>query len=132
VLGGDFNSSRSGSGANLSARTYLPQMAAAGVADTLLGSNPKYADRPLADTEARPLATKNANCMSHNGFLVAQRCDDPGLIGQHIDYLFGTSTLTVKTWEQVLDLDPANNWLGTIPSDHNLIRATVTLPPQTG
>jgi endonuclease/exonuclease/phosphatase family metal-dependent hydrolase len=132
VLGGDFNSSRTGSGANLSARTHLPQMAAAGVADTLLGSNPKYADRPLAVTEARPLVTKNAHCMSHNGFLVAQRCEVATEIGQHIDYLFGSNDLVVKTWEQVLDIDAAKNWLGTIPSDHNLIRATLTLPAVTG
>jgi hypothetical protein len=32
----------------------------------------------------------------------------------------------------VLDLDSANNWLGTIPSDHNLVRATLTLPGVTG
>jgi hypothetical protein len=35
----------------------------------------------------------------------------------------------------VLDTDDQGNWIGTIPSDHNLLRATVTLPgaglPQT-
>ena len=132
VLGGDFNSPRSGAGANTAAFTHLPQMAAAGFGDTLLGSNPKYADRPLAVTETRPVETRNAHCMSHNGFLVAQRCEDPDLVGQDIDYLFATNKLVVKDWEQVLDIDAANNWMGTIPSDHNLVRATITLPPATG
>jgi hypothetical protein len=35
-------------------------------------------------------------------------------------------------WELVLDLDDQDNWLGTIPSDHNLVRATITLPGVTG
>ena len=132
VLGGDFNSPRSGAGANTVALGHLPQMAAAGIADTLLGTSPKYADRPLAVTEARPLETTNAHCMSHNGLLVAQRCEEPDLIGQDIDYLFATNELVVKDWEQVLDIDAADNWIGTIPSDHNLVRATITLPGVTG
>jgi endonuclease/exonuclease/phosphatase family metal-dependent hydrolase len=132
VLGGDFNSPRSGAGANSAAFNHLPQMAASGMADTLLGDNPKYADRPLALTTARPLKTENAHCMSHNGFQVAQRCEEPDLIGQDIDYLFATTKLVVKDWEQVLDIDGAGSWIGTIPSDHNLIRATLTLPPATG
>ena len=137
VLGGDFNSSRSGSGSNTGAFTHLPQMATAGVPDLLLGNNPKYADPDLKVADAQP-ASINANCMSHNGFLVAQRCSEPTLVGQQIDYLFGSKELTVKSWEQVLDVDPPANvdaphsWLGTIPSDHNLIRATVTLPGSPG
>jgi endonuclease/exonuclease/phosphatase family metal-dependent hydrolase len=132
VLGGDFNSVRSGVGANTSALNHLPKMAAAGVADTLLGDgDPAPADFKVADTRPHP-APLNAHCMSHNAFIAAQRCVDPTLVGQQIDYLFGTSSLTVKNWEQVLDIDDAGNWIGTIPSDHNLIRATLTLPAVTG
>ncbi|MBW8752449.1 MAG: hypothetical protein JF565_13645, partial [Propionibacteriales bacterium] len=132
VLGGDFNSVRSGVGANNSALTHLPKMATAGVADTLLGEHdPAPADFKVADT--RPTTPPlNANCMSHNAFIAAQRCVDPTLVGQQIDYLFGTNSLVVKNWEQVLDIDDAGNWIGTIPSDHNLIRATITLPGVTG
>jgi endonuclease/exonuclease/phosphatase family metal-dependent hydrolase len=132
VLGGDFNSPRSGAGANTAALNHLPQMAAAGFADTLLGGNPRYADRPLAVSEARPRQTTNAHCMSHNGFLATQRCEAPDEIAQDIDYLFASNELAVKSWEQVLDIDGASNWLGTIPSDHNLVRATITLPGVTG
>jgi len=129
VLGGDFNSYRYSSNANTTARTHLPLMAAAGIPDMLLGAlDPADPDLEVAD--ARPTTTPlNANCMSFNGFNPAQRCADPALIGQQIDYLFASTAVTVKTWEMVLDLDGLGNWLGTIPSDHNQLRATVTLPP---
>lgn len=139
VLGGDFNSPRSGgaNGANTAALTHLQQMAAAGVGDTLLG-NLDPGDRTLTIDKSRPAvndpktAPLNANCASFNGFRLLQSCVDPTLIGQQIDYLFASNPLPVKTWEVVLDTDPASNWLGTIPSDHNLVRATVTLPVPPG
>jgi hypothetical protein len=71
--------------------------------------------------------------MSFNAFRAAQRCeDDPTRVGQQIDYLFASNALPVTDWQLVLDLDAAGNWLGTIPSDHNLLRATVTLPGTAG
>jgi endonuclease/exonuclease/phosphatase family metal-dependent hydrolase len=132
VLGGDFNSRRSGSGADTAALTHLPRMAAAGVGDTLLGDLDP-ADPALTVDGTRPQTTANAHCMSLNAFRVAQRCeDDPNRVGQQIDYLFASNNLLVRMWELVLDLDAQDNWLGTIPSDHNLVRATVTLPGVTG
>ncbi|MGY2874175.1 endonuclease/exonuclease/phosphatase family metal-dependent hydrolase [Marmoricola sp. URHA0025 HA25] len=130
VLGGDFNSFRYSSNANTTARTHLPRMATAGIPDMLLGDLDP-ADPNLEVADARPAATPvNAHCMSFNGFK-AERCgEDPTVIGQQIDYLFASTDVVVKTWEMVLDLDPlgSGNWLGTIPSDHNELRATVTLP----
>lgn len=132
VLGGDFNSRRSGSGENTSALTRLPRMASAGFGDLLLGGLDP-ADRGLQVKDARPKATANAHCKSFNGFRVAQKCkDDVTQIGQHIDYLFASNDLPVKKWELVLDLDAQGNWLGRIPSDHNLVRATISLPGVTG
>jgi endonuclease/exonuclease/phosphatase family metal-dependent hydrolase len=132
VLGGDLNSPRSGAGANTSALTHLQQMATAGFGDLLLGDHDP-GDRTLTVDQARAGTTTNADCKSLNSFRVAQRCaDDPSLIGQQIDYLFASNDLAATSWEQVLDLDPAGNWLGTIPSDHNLLRATVTLPGVAG
>lgn len=132
VLGGDFNARRSAGGANTSALTHLPRMASTGFGDMLLGSLDP-ADRELDVADARPEATANAHCRSFNGFRIAQRCDDDTTrIGQHIDYLFASNTLPVRKWEIVLDLDAQDNWLGTIPSDHNLVRATISLPGVTG
>ena len=34
----------------------------------------------------------------------------------------------VPEWETVADLDKAGNLEGIIPSDHNMLRATVVLP----
>jgi endonuclease/exonuclease/phosphatase family metal-dependent hydrolase len=133
VLGGDFNSPRSGAGANTSALTHLPRMFDAGAGDMLLGDLDP-GDRELATTQARPATPPvNAHCASMNLFRVAQRCeDDTTRIGQQIDYLFASNALPVTDWQLVLDLDAAGNWLGTIPSDHNLLRATVTLPGTAG
>jgi endonuclease/exonuclease/phosphatase family metal-dependent hydrolase len=132
VLGGDFNSRRSGAGSNTAALTHLPEMAAAGVGDTLLGDLDP-ADPDLTANQARAKETANAQCWSLNAFRVAQRCeDDPTHIGQQIDYVFASNDLLVRMWELVLDLDAQGNWLGTIPSDHNLVRATITLPGVTG
>jgi endonuclease/exonuclease/phosphatase family metal-dependent hydrolase len=135
VLGGDFNSPRSGAnGGNTAAPTHLPQMWTAGVGDMLLGDLDPT-DRTLTIDQSRPATNVpknlpvNANCASFNAFQVLQRCEsDPNLIGQQIDYLFATNDLPVTDWELVLDTDDAGNWIGTIPSDHNLLRATVTLP----
>lgn len=47
--------------------------------------------------------------------------------GTYTDYIF-TSRMRVSEWETVVKVDAANNFVGVIPSDHNLIRATVWLP----
>ncbi|HMD10954.1 MAG TPA: hypothetical protein VKG90_01355, partial [Marmoricola sp.] len=49
-------------------------------------------------------------------------------IGQSIDYLFATNSLVVKRWQMVVDDAKDYTLDGTIPSDHNLIKATITLP----
>ena len=139
VLGGDLNSPRSGAnGGNTAAPTHLPRMWTAGVGDMLLGDLDPT-DRTLTIDQSRPATNVprnlpvNAHCASFNGFHVLQRCEsDPTLIGQQIDYLFATNELPVTDWELVLDVDGAGNWIGTIPSDHNLLRATVTLPGTKG
>jgi endonuclease/exonuclease/phosphatase family metal-dependent hydrolase len=133
VLGGDFNSPRSGAGANTSAVTHLPRMYDAGFGDMLLGGLDP-ADRELQTSETRPQQPPaNAECATMNFFLAAQRCEeDKTLVGQPIDYLFASNDLVVRGWQLVLDLDAQGNWLGTIPSDHNLLRATVTLPGSSG
>ena len=49
--------------------------------------------------------------------------------GNNIDWIFASNNLPVKEWKMVVDYDPATlKVTGTIPSDHNMVRATITLP----
>jgi hypothetical protein len=51
------------------------------------------------------------------------------LTGNNIDWVFATNSLAVKDWEVVVDYDPNTLQMrGIIPSDHNMVRATITLP----
>ena len=47
--------------------------------------------------------------------------------GSYIDYIL-TTKMRVSEWETVARLDKNGKYVGTIPSDHNMIRATVWLP----
>jgi hypothetical protein len=47
--------------------------------------------------------------------------------GSNLDYIFTTPMRTLE-WETVLNLDSSGKLAGTIPSDHNMIRAKVLLP----
>ena len=44
-----------------------------------------------------------------------------------IDHMF-VSPMRVKEWETVAKLDGRGRVIGTIPSDHHMIRLTVFLP----
>jgi endonuclease/exonuclease/phosphatase family metal-dependent hydrolase len=48
-------------------------------------------------------------------------------LGSYIDYIL-TTKMRVSEWETVARLDKKGRFVGTIPSDHNMIRATVWLP----
>ena len=49
--------------------------------------------------------------------------------GNNIDYIFASNALVVKEWKMVLDFDPTTLQVrGIIPSDHNMVRATITIP----
>ena len=66
------------------------------------------------------------NYSSYNGF--SRKAPRFGYVnGTYIDYIFVTR-MRVSEWETVVRIDSAGRFIGTIPSDHNLIRATVWLP----
>jgi hypothetical protein len=49
--------------------------------------------------------------------------------GNSIDWIFASNELPVKEFKMVLDFDPTTLQVnGVIPSDHNMERATITLP----
>ncbi|BBE23085.1 hypothetical protein MN0502_19680 [Arthrobacter sp. MN05-02] len=47
--------------------------------------------------------------------------------GTYLDYIF-TSKMRVAEWETVVNVDANGNFVGVIPSDHNMIRVDVGLP----
>jgi endonuclease/exonuclease/phosphatase family metal-dependent hydrolase len=47
--------------------------------------------------------------------------------GVMLDQIF-TTKMRVSEWQTVVDVDSSGKFVGTIPSDHNMIRATVYLP----
>lgn len=47
--------------------------------------------------------------------------------GVMLDQIF-VSPMRVSEWQTVVDVDSSGHFVGTIPSDHNMIRATVYLP----
>ena len=50
-------------------------------------------------------------------------------IGNGIDWIFASDAVRVKGWEVVMDVSPSTLRLrGVIPSDHNLVRATLVFP----
>ncbi len=63
---------------------------------------------------------------SFNGFARVAPNHPSWVNGTYIDYIM-TSRLPVAEWETVARLDSAGRFVGVIPSDHNLIRATVSL-----
>jgi len=48
--------------------------------------------------------------------------------GNNIDYIYLKGGITATAWETVVKLDTSGDFADVIPSDHNLIRADVTLP----
>jgi endonuclease/exonuclease/phosphatase family metal-dependent hydrolase len=67
------------------------------------------------------------NFSSYNGYQRKARSTSY-VNGSYIDYIWTSSGIEVPEWETVVDIDSAGNFIGTIPSDHNLIRATTILP----
>jgi endonuclease/exonuclease/phosphatase family metal-dependent hydrolase len=47
--------------------------------------------------------------------------------GTYLDYIFLTK-MRVSEWETVVDATASGQFIGTIPSDHNMVRADVWLP----
>lgn len=120
VIGGDFNSTRNQYDA---ARKMLPRMKKAGFGDALGQNGPGY----LTFGQARAQHLVNANLNSVNKY---QRhlahYKQPTWVGQSVDYVFAGNQMKVKSWDLVADHAEGSYRLrGVIPSDHNMIRATL-------
>ncbi len=109
-------------------QTMLPAMKDAGYGDVL---NQTYATSLL--TNPRALTTTNAWVNSLNRYNrdvgTYSYANNHARTGNSIDYVFASNELPVKEFKMVSDFDPTTLQVrGIIPSDHNMVRATLTLP----
>jgi endonuclease/exonuclease/phosphatase family metal-dependent hydrolase len=115
---GDFNSSRFADPSNAPYDVYMK----AGFVDPLGGAaNSTRAVDPAAD---RRISTW---LNSFNGFVRHAKGNRSWDNGSYIDYML-TTPMRVAEWETVARLDSNDDYVGIIPSDHNMVRMTVYLP----
>jgi endonuclease/exonuclease/phosphatase family metal-dependent hydrolase len=98
-------------------------MLAAGYVDPL--GNTYKSDQPSGAATAEK--TVGANYDSFNGFHRLAKARNAWGNGTYLDYIF-TSKMRVIEWRTVVNVDSSGNFVGTIPSDHNMVKATVQLP----
>ncbi len=98
-------------------------MEAAGYLDPLGNDYRSRRSAPSAFVEKRI----NTSYASYNMYNRKARNFPGQLTGSNPDYIFVTP-MRVSEYESVVNLDSSGRWVGTIPSDHNMIRATVWLP----
>ncbi len=118
IVVGDFNSYKWSPGGN---RPY-DLMVSNGYLDPLGNTYRSRHSAPGAFVEKRI----NTNYSTYNGFR-RNAARFPYINGTYLDYIFVTR-MRVSEWETVVDVDSQGRFVGTIPSDHNMVRATVWLP----
>lgn len=116
---GDFNSTKWDDPSN----APYDIMQAAGYRDPLGNAYESRGSAPGAFVENRI----NTSYASFNMYLRKARRSPGDVNGSNPDYIF-VSPMRVSEYETVVKVDSAGRWRGVIPSDHNLIRATVWLP----
>ena len=95
----------------------------AGFVDPLGNAYKSTTTAPGATVEKRI----NTSLSSYNNFERKVRSFPNNINGTYIDYIL-TTPMRVSEWETVVNMDGNGNFIGVIPSDHNLIRATLWLP----
>ena len=117
---GDLNSTRFNTGGNTPYDVYV----AARYVDPLGGAYRTTTTAPGATVEK----AYNRRVSSWNDFERKVRVAKSSWVnGSNLDYIL-TARMRVSEWETVVAMDASGNFIGRIPSDHNLIRATVYLP----
>jgi endonuclease/exonuclease/phosphatase family metal-dependent hydrolase len=123
VATGDFNTHKH----KPLAREFLPKMYQSGYGDTL-GQKPNE----YLMTAQRAQSTVNAWMNTANKFQRDVRSfgfyDKPYKPGNNIDWIFASNHLPVLEYKVVVNYDPSS-WLvnGVIPSDHNMVRASLAI-----
>lgn len=123
VATGDFNVQKY----HWIAGRMLPAMSEAGMPDVL---NQEYRVNPSVPRAER-LVNAWINSYNHGRKDVSSFSYDESRdkIGNGIDWIFASRRLAVESWEVVVDYDPETlKVVGVLPSDHNLVKATLRLP----
>jgi endonuclease/exonuclease/phosphatase family metal-dependent hydrolase len=94
---------------------------ASGLVDPL--GNTYRSSSPVGATVEKRIGT---SFNSYNNFERSARRSG-NVNGTYTDYIL-TTPMRVSEWETAAKVDSSNNFVGVIPSDHNLLRATVWLP----
>jgi endonuclease/exonuclease/phosphatase family metal-dependent hydrolase len=124
VVVGDFNTHKFDPLSN----QMLPAMRNAGFGDVL---NQEYQVNPIRDPRAQSTVNGWFNTANHLSRDVCDfsYCHNHDKAGNNIDWIFATNSLPVEQWKVVVNWDSATGQVrGTLPSDHNMVRATLTLP----
>lgn len=116
---GDWNSGRWDKPSNTPKNVYL----AGGLVDPL-GAVLETSKPPVAATVEKRI---NTWLNSFNGFARHATGHPTWVNGTYIDYIM-TTPMRVSEWETVAKLDGGGNFVGRIPTDHNMVRATVWVP----
>jgi endonuclease/exonuclease/phosphatase family metal-dependent hydrolase len=119
VIAGDFNS-----GPNYKPSNYVYDvLAAAGYREPLGNSNNSWTPARSASAEHRV----NLDYNTYNNFDTYPRRSKYDN-GSHIDYIWHSPKIRVALSAIAVDVDTTGKFVGLIPSDHNMLTATVHLP----
>lgn len=80
-------------------------------------------------TTSRATAGKliNVRYNTLNGFKSKPTTHPGYALGAHLDYVFASRSVRVLEYKVVVDLTSSGRFSGVIPSDHNMVRATIRL-----
>ena len=124
VVAGDFNTTKLEKPADV----MLPAMRKNGYGDVLGQTYDSYEVR-----DARAKVKKDAHLRSFNGFQrdTDKYSRDDDEIGNGVDWIFASNDLAVPYYRVVARYDDDGHLIEPIPSDHFLVRATLSYdPPQ--
>lgn len=119
VIAGDFNSNRDASPSNV----VYDVLSAAGYQDPLGNTDKSWTVAKSATAEHRV----DLDYSTYNNFEPYARCSKYSN-GADIDYIWHSPKIRVTMTQVVVAVDTAGRFVGTIPSDHNLLTATIHLP----
>ncbi len=119
VLVGDLASSRADEPTN----APYDVLTKGGLIDPL--GNVKGVTQPVNPTVQTRI---NTNYYSFNGWARTARKTTSQVNGIYNDYILTSPGTTVAEFENVVKVDSAGKFVGVIPSDHNMVRATLWLP----
>ena len=119
VIAGDFNSGRDYQPSNY----VYDVLNGAGYREPLGNTNKSWTPARTATAEHRA----NLDYNTYNNFDPYAR-RSKYLNGSNIDYIWHSSKIRVAVSAVAVDVDAAGRFVGVIPSDHNMLTATIHLP----